>query len=251
MEELSAIVGRFSSSLYWLYGQAQGELGNDSPPWWLKTYLAFCALESVRNLLGTPAQQVYCRFSLGDRGPKDMKELDDFISLKRLYNPNVQGRPTTLMEHVVDFSASQASLLQAQGLQALDGGVRYKMLLAAESELVPDLKNVLEDCLKLVDVTAPLKVLLYPSNRQEAAKNRRKNAIQQLFNNCESDSLLVGTQWLFLAIPLFQDWVREDGDIQGLCRYVYTLEPAPAGQEGIRYVVQPRQWWNDAPALIV
>ena len=85
--DLEAIATRFSSSLYWIYGQAEQKLNDDSPPWWLKTYLVFCALESFRNMLDCPAAHVYCRFSLGERGPQDMEELDTYISGLRLYNP--------------------------------------------------------------------------------------------------------------------------------------------------------------------
>ncbi len=249
--DLAQITGRFSSSLYWIYGRAQHKLGDNSPPWWLKTYLAFCSLESFRDLLGCPEQHVYCRFSLGQRGP-DEKELDEYVSGLRLYNPSAHGRPTKLTEHLVDFSLSQASLRQGQGLDDLTGA-RYMLLVAAESELVTDLGKVLEDCLKLVDTAAPLKVLLFPSNRQPAAAARRKDAIEKLLNRNESSTLHEGTQWLFLAIPLFQDWMREDGHIPSLDRAVYTLQfnngenVAPEK----RYSLHAENWWNNNPVPIV
>lgn len=185
------------------------------------------------------------------RGPADQEELDKYISGLRLYNPNAHGRPTQLTEHLVDFSISQASLRQGQGQDALAAGGRYKMLVAAESELVTDLGNTLEDCLKLVDTTAPLKVLLYPSNRQQAARARRKEAIERLFNRNASSTLHLEAQWLFLAIPLFRDWVREDGDIPSLCRSVYTLRHNPEAGGNARYTLQSEDWWNDVPASIV
>src|SRR5579863_1471855 len=105
---LSAITAHFSSRLYWLYGQANQELDNHGvdPPRWLKSYLVFCALESCRGLLGQDKDALYCRFSLRRRGPNNQKELDDFISGLRMYNPRDPGRPDQLVEHLVDFSIS-------------------------------------------------------------------------------------------------------------------------------------------------
>src|SRR4051794_16299971 len=83
---LEAIARRFSSALYWVYGKAQERWNQERHPRWLKTYLAFCALEAVRVHLQVQQKYLYCRFSLGRRGPNDEQELDQGLWGIRIHN---------------------------------------------------------------------------------------------------------------------------------------------------------------------
>jgi hypothetical protein len=147
----------------------------------------------------------------------------------------------------VDFSISQASLPQVQGVQELVDEVRDKLILACESELVSNLAKIQEDRLKLVDTSAPLKILLYPSNRQLNARQERKWAIERILNNNESRTLHVDSQWLFMGIPLFREWVRRKGDIPSFRPRIYRSRFKPDEPLEEQYELRLQHWWDDEP----
>ncbi len=249
--DLHAITARFSSRLYGLYGEATQRLDNlgIAPPRWLRSYLVFCALESCRDLLGQDIDAVYCRFSLRKRGPHSQQQLDQAISNLRIYNPHVPGHPDQLVEHLVDFSISTGSLRHGRGEDPLPDGVKYRSLLAAESELSYSVPDILEDCLKLVDVSAGLRILLFRSNARAGAIAVRKQKIEALFNANQSSTLHTDAQWLFLAIPLFEDWKRENGHVASLHHQVYTLRRIAENGPEERYSLHAEEeWWSDVPA---
>ena len=100
-----------------------------------------------------------------------------------------------MTEHLVDFSLSQASLPQGQGIEPL-AGPQYKLLMAAESELVTDLGEVLEDCLKLVGYErAAAEGIAIPVKSTGGSGSEATNrGSRPLFNANESLSLHVNAQ---------------------------------------------------------
>lgn len=87
-------------------------------------------------------------------------------------------RPDTqVLEYLVDYGICRHSIPQALrqpkiGLQELGADEKYRMLLAVESEMGDD-TEVARDFLKLLDVKAPVKFLIYKRRKSYAALYER------------------------------------------------------------------------------
>ena len=113
-------------------------------------------------------EEVYFRFS----GAKEAA----------INDPDLQGRceEHTALEYLVDFSFSAFSIPEAIGQKIIDQPVNYEMLLAVESEL-GTLNEVCRDLLKLLDVKAALKCLIYSEPRRKSTRERLYQRILRVF----------------------------------------------------------------------
>lgn len=246
---LEQVVTRFSENLLGFYQAANANLGSlvMPRPRWLRSYLVFSALEKCRDLAadGAASETVYCRFSLGRRTRKNHAELEELLHLHRSLNDAGAIRPERLSEYLVDFTVSAGTLSQARGDSDFPDDARFRLLMAAESELDSDFSKVLEDCLKLLDVVSPFKVMVFCSSSQDGAILRRKERLEKLFNSHDpAGAHQAQSQWLLLGIPTFADWERQDGDVANLKHQVYTL-----AVENKQYRLPNQTGWTNQAAI--
>ena len=242
--DLEAIVNKFSSNLHGFYDAASNELAINQirPPRWLKTYLAFASLEKCRTFVGDQGEHHYCHFAMGRRKGLKQQKIHEYLGNARTLSNNIHLPPPLLSEHLVDFTITSATLAQGQGKSNLTNGKKFSILMAAESELVPNFNKVLEDCLKLLDVISPLKVLLMPAASKVDTIADRKSKIEKLFNAHGPIPHQQSSEWLVLGIPLLSDWTKKQRDPARLLRQIYTLE---LEQETYSLVPKPA-WWTEA-----
>ena len=136
---------------------------------------------------------VYCRYSEPQSGEDGEMEV-------------CEANKWTMLEYLVDFSFSVLPIPLAIGQRQRAGipdSVKYEMLLAAESEMGSE-NEVARDFLKLLDVRARVKILVYRAREKNAWISRMENKLVTVLRGhaypLENDTVLIA------GIPSYFQW---------------------------------------------
>jgi hypothetical protein len=206
--------------------------------------LIFYSLENCREFFETPERKrAFCRFSIGQ--PKK-----EFEALVQKMEEKLRGRNflkkgvKNLSEYLVDFSFSNLTIDQALGHEEMPPGrenEKFELLMAAESEGDKDDKGILKDFMKLIDVKAPVKVMIFQAREgklRDALRDKFKEVLLRHSKYHRDKS--VESQWLFIGTPGYRDWMNQWKNPGGLPKQIEILDVA--GNEPA--FVNKSDWWS-------
>ncbi|MFI4848411.1 MAG: hypothetical protein ACIAZJ_04900 [Gimesia chilikensis] len=101
----------------------------------------------------------------------------------------------------------------------------FKFQLIAESELHSKTDYIYRDCLKLTQISANYKIMLFRTGKETLAKNR-KNAFERLLiNSLKEDD---NAEWLFIGLPSYAEWEFKYKERKKLPVIIFTFKgPRP------------------------
>lgn len=216
---------------------------------WIGKLLIFFSLENCREYFETEiVKPAYCRFSLGMPKDEVLKKIREMELLNRGRNFLKKGEKR-LSEYLVDFSFSNLTIEQALGTKPMPEGrqkEKFELLMACESESSPTDTEVMKDFMKLIDVKAPIKMMIF----QAREGNRRKNLMDKLgkvlqrHSKYERDKA-AESQWLFIGNPGYKDWMEQIDSPNALPRQIHILDTTKAKPD---FVPCDELWsWDEGP----
>ena len=207
--------------------------------------IVFYALERCRDIVSDGAGPIYCHFTLPEipdaaEKAKYRKEIDAIRGF-HMKDPDA----TELSEYIVDFSFSTLSLKQLFGDDPSPINRKFRLLLAAESELHPTSRQrVLDDFAKLAEVKSPIKIMVYKA-RQGQPKQDLIGLFQDILRRHDRYDPAGEPDWLFVGIPGSAEWSAQAEVPEGLNRHVHIVRP---GSDPAEIEEQPLDWWAWQPA---
>jgi len=145
---------------------------------WIEKLVVLFALEHCRDLISGEGDPIRCHFTLGNI-PKDEVAAKVRAAVESVRGFNMKDpAATTLSEYLVDFSFSAYSLKHILGTKVVPPGGKFRLLLAAESEMSFEHRLVIDDFVKLLEIKSPVKVVVFQSRTGE-----RRTALAQAFQD--------------------------------------------------------------------
>lgn len=144
-----------------------------------------------------------------------------------------------MLEYLLDFSVSHGSIPMAirQGIHQLPAGVKFEMLLGAESEMGTE-AEVCRDLLKLLDTRSRIKVMLFVARSSKAWVNKLKSQMENVLNSHAYGP--ADAAWLFMGVPSYSQWCTYEPNRKDTPRQVYILDPS--GQSHV--LIDKTDWWQ-------
>ncbi|QDT22031.1 hypothetical protein [Gimesia chilikensis] len=147
-----------------------------------------------------------------------------------------------MREFMLDFSITMGAIPVVIGQATeprLPSDEKYEILLGVESEM-GSRNEVLRDLLKLLDVKARVKILLYNSRVYKKHINNLKRDIEFVFNR--HASVPTDDLWLIAGIPSYATWAQHTNNRIHIPRQIYTLSKVNYKNYELTSVVD--DWWS-------
>jgi hypothetical protein len=243
MADLKRICRRFTRFMHHAVCAVRASNYKPKKPEWIEKLIVFYSLERCRDLIPGDGDPVWCHFTLGaiPKGEAEAKVREVIENVRGLNFKDPAA--TTLSEYIVDFSFSTFNLRHLFGSEPMPENRKFRLLLAAESEMDLRQQWVLDDFVKLLEVKSPVKIVVFQA-RTGDQRTALLNAFQGILRRHGRYDPATEPDWLFVGIPPYSEWVKKAEDPEGLNRQVHIVHPGsnPA-------VVEERaDWWAWTPA---
>ena len=213
---------------------------------WVHTMQIFFSLEDTRDVFGRldGSVPVRCRFSMGIPDEEAKLKLDDLAKKTRGTHFLAEHAKGLLEEYLLDFSFSEYTLDQLRQPATMPAGKKFRLLLVAESEMSPVKEKTYEDFTKLIEVNAPVRVMVHFAKTQTGKIGEIKKAFEDILAGHNGFARARTADWLFIGIPDYTKWVDRWNEPEKLPRTVFRLDSTSAAPR----LVEEASWWSwDAP----
>ncbi|KAA0139167.1 hypothetical protein FYZ48_11035 [Gimesia chilikensis] len=229
---------------------------------WVDTLSIFYALESCKSVVG---ENNTCRFSKRALSKKDLNTLLWHLNHNRAvrYRRGSKSKINyvkevgdelsesearrKLSEFMVDFSISNYPIpLTYKDENNVDDlnlmNEIFKFQLIAESELHTKVNDIYRDCLKLTQISADYKIMLFRTGKETLAKNRKKAFERLLTNSLKEED---NAEWLFIGLPSFVEWELKFRERKKLPVIIFTFKGPKPDDGKVKLDNKSEMWkWN-------
>lgn len=241
--DVKEICERFTHQLQCRVGILRSLGVHAAPRHRIEKLAVFLALEDCKRILERDSdfRPAVCRFSMDEPKDTTLAELRKALGRSGAESKLLHRAKRRLREYLIDFSFSRFSIPQAigKGRHPIPQDQTFEFLLTAESEMGGKF-DVLRDFLKLLIVRSRTKIMVFQAPRTKRATDNLIDGFQIILARDAGVFRPHDSQWLFVGIPNYAQWLATWEAPERLVKLVFVLDPDKKEPSLVRH----DEWWN-------